>query len=195
MPGTVNPAPPGLLSLLELKQQGENPNRLSDTVVPVVDLTHWYGQDRLESVAGYQFLGDGIFYSDVIPFITQPLTVPEGEVWWVDHYSVLLFFDTAPATTLLAYHQLAPVVIPRNIPLPLATFGANYLVGESAPAFSSVVAGAVPASGGYVTSPALRDFWAGPGTTFGYAFAGIVTAGGAGGQYIAGAPQFTRLKV
>lgn len=73
MPG-INRQPRGLLDFLQVQAGGRNPDQLSETVRPVVDVEPLYWPDRLRAVIEPTSLATG-----QIEFIE----VPEGEVWKV----------------------------------------------------------------------------------------------------------------
>lgn len=87
--GVLQPAPPGLLSLLQLKQRGKNPDTLSDTVVPVVDLTEWYAvldREFLQwelvmdgGAGGAEFAFNFVAGADA----ASSIIIPNDEVWFV----------------------------------------------------------------------------------------------------------------
>lgn len=191
MAGEIQPAPPGLLSLLALKAQGENPNRLSDTVVPTMDVTHWYGQDSIEVVNGSQFIADNVIYANADGFLTAPLIVPLGELWYVHDYAVWLNMTAAPGLTAVAIQALqAYVRWPELDP----GAGLGYMLGESAPRYDDTLAG-VPQFGTQFYSPSIRGFWARQYTEFGYYFAGAYQDGGSATGVMRGHASITRLKL
>jgi len=166
MPEAVlQPAAPGLLSMLELKARGFNPDKLSDTVQPTIDLTHWYGADRPQVVSGVEAIASGVLFDTVATFSSSPLAVPDGEIWWVREYMVQL--NCTPATATWAYLGIAPALVYREIDPALSRRG--MIIGKECNANSSlpVGAGIAPGTGGLAVSPALRNFWAPTGSQFG----------------------------
>lgn len=86
-PAIVNRIPPGLLSLLGLKNTGRNPAALSAELRGVIELRDWY----LASIA--QTIGQSGTVNNVQnQFITfaPTLQVPDTE-WWFLHYSAAAF--------------------------------------------------------------------------------------------------------
>ena len=75
LPGKINRQPQGLLGFLGIKNFGRNPDELGSVLVPTWDLSElYYGsflQTRTNAIA-LAGIGSQAF-----------LTVPGGEVWWV----------------------------------------------------------------------------------------------------------------
>lgn len=166
-PGTLQPAPPGLLSALQLKQRGQNPDRLADSVVPTIDLTHWYLADS-PSVQEATILGtSGAVYATTV---NTGLTVPDDEIWWVRSFNALLF-GTAGTITGFEVEFLAPSMLYRQA---LFTLGRGQRIGVSAPAMSISRQATAPTTGAAFQSPSMADFWAPAGAQFGVAFYGYI---------------------
>lgn len=168
--GLLQPVAPGLLSLLQLKQRGFNPNNLSDTVVPTIDLTSWYRVDEVTVLDGstVALVSAAIYATDLS---VASITVPDNEIWWVREMSVQLNWNVATATALNV-QRLAPVMFYRQ------NFSAGQrgrLLGDSYAPITSAGLGGMPASGGLLESPSLRNFWAPPGAFFAAHFCGSVT--------------------
>jgi hypothetical protein len=79
MPGPIARRPDGLLDLLLTQQQGENPKELADTVQPTLDLTKFYGAQRLTL--------DAVVFSVTAVGATATIEVPQGESWLVHQTS------------------------------------------------------------------------------------------------------------
>lgn len=86
MAGTIARRPAGLLDLLLTQQQGKNPAELGDLVLPVIDLSMFYGQERLE-VNEATRTASAVGNSDEI-------TVPQGESWGILNVSARATFNT-----------------------------------------------------------------------------------------------------
>lgn len=169
--GILQPAAPGLLSLLQLKQRGANPDSLSDTVVPVIDLTHWYGIDQQKVAFSYgNFSGAALYSSSFLLTAPATITVPDDEYWWVSDVQVAISGNSATITAW-GVQALAPVVFFRESDQGVR----GTMIGQSNPASSSAALGGLAASGFALRSPSLRDFWAPPGAQFGAALTGFVT--------------------
>jgi len=165
--GILQPAPPGLLSLLQLKQRGQNPDALGDTVVPVIDLTHWYGLDSVEAVDGMGTFPSNVAYVGAVGVTSGAMQLtPEGEVWWVHEFSAAWLYDEATTTSIYA-NNLAPCMFRRELG-PLV--GREILIGEPLQNYSSAdnpLSGVLTESGSSINTTSLRNFWALPGSTFG----------------------------
>lgn len=75
MPSLIQRIPWGLLAALGIKGTGRNPNELSDTVAPVIDVAGYYASPFFEIVTdtkNVQNVGDNV-----------QLEVPAGETWRV----------------------------------------------------------------------------------------------------------------
>lgn len=173
--GLLQPAAPGLLSALQLKQRGANPDTLSDTVVPTVDLTHWYLANQPSVQSGVFELGVGVLYGQYVTLedpSVGPLTVPDNEIWWVRSHTVSVVIPNTAVT--FAFFQLKPMLLLRELS-PGDGFRGMYM-GENA--FGSTLrsddVGAIP-DGFEVLAPSLRDFWAPPGAQFGAQYMGAFT--------------------
>jgi len=94
--GILQQAAPGLLSLLGLKQRGNNPDAFGDTLLPVMDLTAWMHLQDSEFVTQQGTIPNGesssLFTTDA-----TPIEVPGTEVWYV-HQATLTFTVVAGDT-------------------------------------------------------------------------------------------------
>lgn len=139
MPSTINRVPPGLLSLLDIKAQGENPRFLSDVVGPVFQFRDLYELQKTEARAS------AIVSVSATGFHVG-IQVPESEYWHVLHHSVALasvgageIFDFCP----YVFGWIFPgAYFEGPVGRPNRTTGQ---VGES------------------LTGYADRDYWLGPG--------------------------------
>lgn len=84
--GPIQVIPQGLLGFLNLKNNGQNPNTLDSNVMPVIDLTSWWFENRAEDIGTFTrtpVTGNNGFGSWLTPII-----VPEREAWWVLEYTI-----------------------------------------------------------------------------------------------------------
>jgi len=182
-PGTLNRIPDPLLSLLELKQRGANPDTLSDTVVPTIDVTRMYNAARPSCFAGTVDLLSGEIYASPLAFNVAQVVVPDNEIWWLRTFTVELFGVDLPDTiTALWIQQLAPLIIidqlaQGNDGVPLSPPVQPTIVGESTPWDANGIPDA-PAIGNSFLSPSLRDMWVPPRSIFGAQFVGLITVTG-----------------
>lgn len=78
-PANVQAQPLGLLDLLRIKNLGQNPGTMSAAVVPTFDLRELYASEQFETVDA------GVVTFSAANTIDYPnLTVPPGQVWWID---------------------------------------------------------------------------------------------------------------
>lgn len=87
--GPIQLIPPGFLGLLALKNMGRLPDFLQGNVQPTLEMGDWYLRSAIEpwdqtSNVLVPAGAGGAF----VPFGTGPITVPEGEWWFVHDYSV-----------------------------------------------------------------------------------------------------------
>jgi len=164
--GALQPAAQGLLSLLQLKQRGSNPDTLADTVVPTIDLTHWYGQESLQAVGDQFVLTTAVVYANLLLVgAFGNLVVPSGEIWWVQDYRVVIE-GTVGTTTAINVNALHAAVLSARE----SGVGRASLIGEPSRPFTTV-----GAAGMVFAAPSLRDFWATAGSGFGAYLNGSVT--------------------
>jgi len=169
--GKIQPAPPGLLSKLALKQNGPNPTDLSDQVVPIIDLTNWYSADASVPVVGIDLtLGSGVLFQTILGFSSQPLVVPDNEIWWVRGFEVELAGNGL--ITVVDIYELFPVLLYREVASGLR----GRITGESRP-FNGT--GIPPGDAQLFTSPSIRDLWAPPGSEFAFGLYGSFIFAGA----------------
>jgi len=177
-PGVLNRIPPALLSMLELKQRGANPDTLSDTVVPTIDLSHWYNASAPATLVGtYDLLTTEVYAASLLFNVSQ-VVVPQDELWWVREFTVGMFVDAADLTSYFLY-QLAPLIILPELASGTAGPSVSFqgaIVGDSAPQVPFESTSPVPTIGFQITSPALRDLWVPPGAAFGAQFVGSIDA-------------------
>jgi len=160
MSGPLQVIPQGLLGFLQLKSSGMNPRDLVDTVQPTFDLWKHYLRSMAinwttaSGVAVIGNAGGGAVYSP------NAIIVPQNEVWYVTTYGVSLspltagdVADFSPALRLTSVGtiiwNLCPNVNPR-LPLVAAT--------------------------GYTPHVSSHDFFAPPGSEFGFWIQGATFA-------------------
>jgi len=97
--GILQQSATGLLSLLGIKQRGQNPDAFGDTVLPVMDLTDWMHHTDSEFVVDSNLSFPVGESSSYFVYEGTPLQVPDTEVWYV-HQMSLRF-------TLLAHDHFA----------------------------------------------------------------------------------------
>lgn len=83
MSGPIQTKPQGLLSLLELKNQGISPPKFVDDLQPTIDLTYMYAVGKLRFGANTNNLINGN-----VGFYNINLTVPNDETWLVYMHSI-----------------------------------------------------------------------------------------------------------
>jgi hypothetical protein len=193
MRGLLNPVPAGLLSLLELKQRGSNPDTLSGTVVPVLDLSHWYRNDQPDYLASSVDLVTATVYATILQLNNPLIIVPDGEIWWVREFGVHL--ELSETATDFGYNQFQAVALYAQTDL-AAGVGRAQIKGPTIGQYGDpLLAGGMPAVGGIVASAeSIRGFWAPPGMTFGAHFNGSAVDA-TNPPFISGFVQFDRLKI
>lgn len=90
--GPVQIFPPGLLGLLQLKNQGRNPDKLPDTLQSTIELRDWLFQsgavDLGAQVGGNGSLAAAAGAAGYGAFTTNPIVVPVEQYWYVIDYQV-----------------------------------------------------------------------------------------------------------
>jgi len=144
--------PPGLLGFLQLKNSGQAPAELPDTLQGVLELRDWYFQARL--VVSNQIHG-GSAATAVFGFQAyspNTIVVPEREYWWVENYSFTS--DTIPAGDLVTA-RAAYIVQASGATRP-------FLLGDQPPAPPGFP------SGQYRLAVSASRFFLGPGSVLGF---------------------------
>lgn len=80
MSGPIARRPAGLLDLLLTQQQGKNPNELGDMLLPVIDLSPFYMQERLTTAT--------TSLTNAVVGSSATITIPAGESWMMHFLSV-----------------------------------------------------------------------------------------------------------
>jgi len=86
----IQPPPQGLLSLLQVKNMGVNPDTLNGSVQPVLDLMPLYLLGQVQGLNGYARPIAAATPSSfaALQLGGVDLMVPAGQQWWVDNYSM-----------------------------------------------------------------------------------------------------------
>lgn len=162
--GPIQVIPPGLTGLLQLKQTGRVPSTLLEDVRGVIELRDWYLTARRVDVAG--LVGGQPSRVTVTGqqgfavFTTNPVTVPSGQLWYVEQATVVASGGLAADTIRFAFGIVSPA--PAN---------AFQQVG---PDVNDVVTGRTR----FLSTKADRGFWAFPGDSFQTLAYDVVSAGG-----------------
>lgn len=90
MSGVIQTLPSGLLGLLQLKQQGQNPSPLREDVQPTTDLTQFWFQNQMRDLT-LDFTGP---HNTLVATGANgskgfgTIVVPNGELWYIENFSV-----------------------------------------------------------------------------------------------------------
>jgi hypothetical protein len=142
----IQTIPQGLLGLLQLKEMGKNPDQLSLTVTPQVDLFPlWIQRNQTLLVAGgVDIINIGTSATGQQLFATK---VPQNQAWYV--ISMTADYSTGAATDFARY---APGV----------QYAGNGFLSLVAPDVTDAITARQRRARSYVP-----PFWAPPGTQFG----------------------------
>jgi len=172
--GLVQPAPPGLLSLLNLKSRGQNPDTLSRELTAVLESLEWYLYGQVQSTgdsstaidntgiwsAGYHGAGAGT-------------TVPNNQIWFVHSTcAAIQDFSGAAGITINLHALQSGWTMAQS---PAATLTNKFAVSH--PGFTRAIAGALPAT--HIIAPSLDGFFAPPGSNAVAYYNGSWLGGGA----------------
>ena len=80
MPQNLNRVPAGLLSLFQIKEQGQNPNLLDDNVTPALEMENFYLTAIGLSLEIAQEAG--VAFADLASNVAT-ITIPDNEIWVV----------------------------------------------------------------------------------------------------------------
>lgn len=112
--------PAGLLGFLQLKNAGQNPTVVPESLQATMDLLTWYlsteAQDLARATASIA-TGTVGFAS----FTTPPIVVPNGEWWYVHNFTIR-------TTALAATDQVH--MAPGMVPQPASATGVTLAMGE-----------------------------------------------------------------
>lgn len=114
MPALINRAPPGLLSLLDLKAMGENPSQLSNVVAPTLDMLEFYLRNYSSLVTDVTGTIGTTGFFPVTAFDTNP-----GEVVVLSGLGVIADSVLAAATAV----TLRPIIADAAVGRVIATCG------------------------------------------------------------------------
>jgi len=170
----IQTLPCGLLGFLQLKNLGQNPSILPDTIQSTLDLREWLLETNAENplTPSSVIVTSGVV--GLVLFTTLPLIVPDREWWFVENYTLTM--GVVPAGDEIA---AAPAMRTSVAGAP------QQLI--LAPEFEVEVS-TVNQSG----CASARDFWLGPNMELG-AWVNRVVA--AGNLTIAARVRFTRLPI
>jgi hypothetical protein len=105
MSGPVQVFPPGLLGFLQLKNAGNNPSDLTDTIQTVIDARDWYFQARMLDALNL-FGAVGTVNVNATGLVQFPVfTAPQTSWLYVDNFSATC------ALLAAEYIRAAPVLI------------------------------------------------------------------------------------
>jgi len=96
MPSRIQTNPRGFLNLLGIRNMGQNPTVLPDTVDPTIDITQWYLLNQrlwVSNTGGGIAIPGGSQYLAVVP--ADALTPPANTMWYVHGAMLNLFGNTA----------------------------------------------------------------------------------------------------
>lgn len=135
---TLGTPPRGLLSLLALRDFGDVPREIPNTVLAGIDITQFLLLNR-ETIDG-----GGLFIAAVGAFdLGSAFTVPAGELWYIHEFSVLIDCNAGSTCTAYPFYQeTANVGVSVGLPV------------------------SVPASTRGFVRDADQDRWAVPGAVF-----------------------------
>lgn len=166
MGSPIGTIPQGLLSLLALKQTGQNPNDLLNTLQPSIDLTSFLLQRLVVDTPG--------FFNGTTP-LTANLTsgqhgnnafvpnaqVPQNECWWIEWCGIVISGNTVAAADTVS----------GGLGI-ISTLGTTVMV---TPVTADVVTARART---WITNPNPRPFFVGPGSVFTFVTDDILSVGG-----------------
>lgn len=167
----IQVVPPGLLGLLQLKQLGRLPDKLTDTVAGVIELRDWFlTARRVETLTLFPTIptkalatgnnGNQLFQSGAPP---ANCVVPQNQIWWVEELSVDVVNTGAMVATDLI--RFAPEIVNNQ--------GNVFLL--TGPDVSDYI---LAARTRVMTARCDRGFWAFPGDGFAIRVFDVVTTNG-----------------
>lgn len=164
----INTIPPGVLSLLSIKELGKTPSLLTDTVQAQFDLTPHYLQRYVQTETAIfngfpatSALTTGAKGEISITVAGTPTVVPNNEIWYV--YNASLGVSSVAAADFV---NAALCYITASSPTNPIMLTANYADVISARARA------------WVTPPMPWPMWVGPGTQFMAWVYDLLSAGG-----------------
>lgn len=126
MPASIQRVPIGLLDHLGIKSTGDNPSILTDSVIPVVDLTPMYLINRWEYINTTTAVAGAV--GVVTAAAPADLQVPNGQLWVVQDFSVRSAAMPAGTTYRLT---LCGFNAQTGIPFAFAPIAQTTTVGEA----------------------------------------------------------------
>lgn len=161
MSGPIQTNPRGLLGLMQLKNMGQSPRDFLDSVQSGVEIDRYYQRNQAALRPGIASTALVTGSWSLARFTTNPLKVPQDEVWWVEHFT--LNVAVAAADEIV---RLQPVIFYTD---PTTD---DWSVLENG-------GGSQPAIGiGTAIAVSSRDFWCPPGAELGYIHGGVFLAAG-----------------
>jgi len=164
---TILKAPRGLTSILALRSDGQVPHNLSDIVAGTVEMRELFLLDTRESIISNSNAAPAVGSNVYAGAAPGDLVIPAGELWYVWHYFCNSTLGAGAAIDFC----------------PSAQLDATPLMSPLGP----YVAGAATQN---VKAPSISQFWAGPGTTFGFSVRSVTLAPSVNAGIV-----FTRLRV
>ena len=149
MPATVGKLPRGLVALLSLRDSGEAPRLLADTIVGTVQMQELFLLQDREVSTGPTNAAPAVGAN----FFTPSVVVPAGQLWYVWEY----FVASSPGAGAAIDMAAAAVLDGLSLMMPLGDYA-------SAAATQNV------------RCRADHPFWAGPGTEFGFTVRSVTLA-------------------
>ncbi len=146
--GPIQLPPAGLLSLLDIKSSGDNPNALLQTVQPTIDVLELYAypQRRIRGMFDSPATGAGVVSTWNA---SQQLLVPASERWFI--YNCTVSLSIAAADTFAGALTL------------LRAINAGGLVYMSEVSERATITGG---ASGDILNIEAKNFWAGPTDLF-----------------------------
>ncbi|HEX6825645.1 MAG TPA: hypothetical protein VF077_04945 [Nitrospiraceae bacterium] len=150
-PPVIQFNPPGLLSLLGLKNGGVNPPSFGGIVAPGFELSDWYLRAKQELINNASITPPN---GAITGYGGTVATVPQGEWWYVRHYNAMI--STVAGDSVGRYA------------LAYGSGGVPYQVSDTNPAIAA-------SASDFAWAP--MPFWVPPGGTLGFVFGTNVILG------------------
>ena len=173
--GPVQQIAHGLLGFFQLKSQG-NPTVISDMLSCSLDLKDWYLKTAADVAAVQSTVSLANNSTGFFGFTTQPLVVPQNEIWYVHRYSLVagmpLITDTIQFRPAARY----------------TTASQDFILGGG-----SDIAGYAGTKGNLAACGLATEFWLNPGYTLGVFIENLTTASPT--LTVAGAIEYVRMPI
>lgn len=151
--GPIQIIPAGLLGLLQLKSNGQNPDKLDDVVQPQLDILQLYFQQQQQR--GFLTSGVTLTTSDTgFKAFSPAINIPSNELWRI-HSCTITTGNYAPATDLIQFAVAMCNTTGQAI--------VELLDQQSSTSFDN--SGFTPTIRNKMQT--ARDFWAYPGSSLG----------------------------